>query len=106
MMVRVYRLRDKGRRLPGVDVEANGGSVGNLEMRQRAPRRNWYMAQLMTQDGSYIIPVLDQAHVIGVMADGMLIAGTEVIPRNDHLKSRVEGYRQSWWCVPVGDRHA
>ena len=106
MMVRVYRLRDKGQRLPGTDVQAHGGSVGNLEMRQRAPCRNWSMAQLMAPDGRYIIPVLNQAHVISVMAGGMSIAGTEVIPRNDHLKSRTEGYRPTWWCVPVGDRHA
>jgi hypothetical protein len=57
---------------------------------------------LLRDDGeSYIIPVLDRAHIRKIRG-GILISGIEIVPRGRGMKNiRSDNYPQTWWCRPV-----
>ena len=58
-------------------------------------------AELIT-DGPSVIPPLQYAWVMKVSKAGIAITGTEYIARRPAAKSRVDSYRQTWWCkVPI-----
>jgi hypothetical protein len=60
-------------------------------------------AQLLAEDGAtYVLPVLDQARLVKIEKDGLLLSGMEVIPVGRGAKSQQSvDYPQSWYCVPL-----
>jgi hypothetical protein len=99
----VYRLRHKGEKLDRERVRASRPDYGNVvvenrfyEPRSRYPRQ-WARC-LGTEGGAYVVPVMDDVRV-RVTATGMLIRGTECIPRGDSYKAKSDDYPQTWYCV-------
>lgn len=102
MKVNVYRLRERGKRLPGDQVKERGPVLGELVYRPRLYRTTIMLASLVADDmETYLIPPMDQAVLLQVNERGMLIGGTEVITRRMTHKARSDSFRQAWWVVPV-----
>ncbi|APW37140.1 hypothetical protein RD110_07970 [Rhodoferax koreense] len=101
MKLQVYRLREKGRRLPGGEVERRGPEVGEF-MYERNNMRGRTFKALLVRPGDmknfHVIPLLDEAVILKVDSQGMLIAGREFVS-NGVRKHQNNEYRQSWWCV-------
>ena len=48
------------------------------------------------------MPMLDQARLLRIRGNGLLIGGVEVIPLSRGSKNiKTARYQQTWWCVPV-----
>lgn len=106
MKMRVFRLRERGERLPGEEVERRGPAEGELLFRQRVLRSRIFKAMLVRPrdlENFYVVPLLDRAVIVHINADGMLISGVEVIVTGVR-KHQTHEYRQSWWCVAPGSR--
>ena len=100
----VFRLRHKGQKLPK-QVVPHHRATGELRYYTRQwdvrPRFRIMAAQLLLGE-RYVIPILDEACVRELRRDGgLLISGWEVIPRRHGLKSNVDRYPQTWWCMPA-----
>ena len=54
------------------------------------------------ETGRYLLPAID-AVTITIKPRGLLLAGTEMIPRRAGRKAAYDTYAQMWWCVPVFD---
>lgn len=98
MQVTVYRTRQRGIRLAAPAV----GVHGHLQLglwRMRATRQ--LAARLTSEhEGSMLlIPELLPARVERITRTGIVIAGTEVIPRRASAKSSADRYPQTWWCL-------
>ena len=55
-------------------------------------------ADVMGCDRQPAVPSLIDAVVVRITAEGMVVMGTEVVPRNASSKANVEYYPQTWWC--------
>lgn len=44
------------------------------------------------------VPFILNAMVIKISAGGIVLTGTEVVPRSSSPKANVEYYKQTWWC--------
>ena len=97
--MQVYRLFEKGLRLPRERVFGLGAVQGELILKTRPiwPRQAVWIAQLMRADQSYLLPVLDDARVVSVTRRGLLIEGREIIPPRG-AKGFDTRYAQAWWC--------
>lgn len=99
----VYRLRNRGDKLPP-DAIKQGSSRGYLRMHARLRRPGWpsvMLATLCTADYDYVIPCLDAARVLKIERGGILVTGTEVIPRGRSAKRlTADRFPQAWWCIP------
>lgn len=98
MQVTVFRTRQRGIRLavPAVGVR------GHLQLglwRVRATRQ--LAAKLTSGPDSMtlLLPELLPARVERITRNGIVIAGTEVIPRRASTKSGADRYVQTWWCL-------
>lgn len=106
ILYEVFRTRFEGGKLPSAEAVRHTRAVGNLVYMERvpgpAPARGIWAAMLLRDDGeTYIIPVLDRAHVRKIHG-GILISGIEIIPRGRGMKNiKSDDYPQTWWCRPV-----
>lgn len=55
-------------------------------------------ADVIGRDRQPAVPSLIDALVVRITAEGMVVMGTEVVPRNSSSKANVEYYPQTWWC--------
>ena len=55
-------------------------------------------ADVMGRDRQPAVPSLIDAVVVRITAEGMVVMGTEMVPRNSSSKANVEYYQQTWWC--------
>ncbi|MDM0086738.1 MULTISPECIES: hypothetical protein [unclassified Variovorax] len=105
----VYRIRRGGEPLHPDDIRLLR-VTGELRYGIRLLRGQYKImkAQLLAADGAtYVIPVLDQARLLKIEKDGILITGTEIIPTSRGIKNiKSNDYPQTWWCVPIHlDKH-
>lgn len=108
MRMWVYRLRERGQRLPGEEVEQRGPAEGDLLFKQRVLRSRIFKAMLVRprdMENFYVVPLLDQAVIVHIDANGMLISGTEMVVTGPRKHQAFE-YRQSWWCIPPGSKES
>jgi hypothetical protein len=85
ILYEVFRTRFEGGKLPSAEAVKHTRAVGDLVYTERVPGpqpgRGTWCAMLLRDDGeSYIIPVLDRAHIRKIRG-GILISGVEVVPR-------------------------
>jgi len=101
----VYQIRWQGQKREREMIRANR-SLGDLRLDYRVwdprPTGRIMVASLLMPDGeTYVLPVLDRARVIKIHRNGLLITGTEVIPRGIGIKNvKADRYPQTWWCIP------
>jgi hypothetical protein len=97
MYATVYCTRSKGVRLPTPSRPQAGQLV--FDLRSEGTTKN--LAARLLADGSdaLVLPELLNARVIKITANGIVITGQEVIPRRTSTKSRVDFWRQTWWCL-------
>lgn len=106
ILYEVFRTRFEGCKLPSKEAVKHTRVIGDLVYTERVPGpqpgRGIWAAMLLRDDGeSYIIPVLDRAQIRKIRG-GILISGTEVIPRGRSMKNiPSDRYPQTWWCRPV-----
>ena len=105
MLVTVFRTRQRGIRLG----EPAAGVQGELEVglwRLRFGRE--LAAKLMSPEdpGTMLLPELLSARVQRITHSGIVIVGTEIVPRRDSRKSSADRYPQGWWCLVHKERTA
>jgi hypothetical protein len=103
MRMLVYRLRERGQRLPGDEVERRGPAEGELLFKQRILKSRTFKAMLVRprdMENFYVVPLLDRAVIVEIKAEGMMISGAEMVVTGPR-KHQANEYRQSWWCVPA-----
>lgn len=95
----MYRTRQRGIRLPA-PAEGVPGHLHLALWRVRHARE--LCARLTTEHDSLVLllPELLPARVERITRQGIVIAGTEVIPRRaGSKKSGADRYPQTWWCL-------
>ena len=96
MLCKVYFANQKGRPRPKDEVRRSV-QIGALSVRLMSR----YAAVLSSPDtGRYLLPALD-AVTVEIKPRGVLLTGTEMIPRRQTMKTAYDMYAQVWWCVPV-----
>lgn len=97
MHAAVYRLRERGVRLPKPKDPVSGElrlqphHVGSDDPRA-------LLAEVVVDTGRIALPPLHGATVRRVTKGGMVIRGMEILSRGGP-KGRVERFRQTWWCL-------
>ncbi len=82
---------------------ARGELALRLRLEGRGSRAAVYLASLMADDCSYVIPALDDARLVELRGRWFRLAGTEVIPLGRSMKRiPTTRYRQEWWCRVEG----
>jgi len=102
MHAAVYRLREHGIRLP----RAKEPVAGELRLHPHQVGTNdpqALLAELMLENGGVALPPLHGAVVRNITKGGMVILGTEILSRGGS-KSRVQSYRQTWWCLVLTEQ--
>ncbi len=97
MYAAVYRLRERGVRLP----KPKDPVSGQLRLQPHQVGTNdphALLAELVGDGGRIAVPQLHGAIVRRVTSGGMVIRGTEILSRGGS-KGRVEKFRQTWWCL-------
>jgi hypothetical protein len=97
MYAAVYRLRERGVRLP----KPKDPISGELRMHTHKVGSNdpsALLAELVVDTGRVALPPLHGATVRRVTKGGMVIRGMEMLSRGGP-KGRVERFRQTWWCL-------
>jgi hypothetical protein len=96
MQAAVYRLRERGVRLPRPKEPVQGNLVlGPVDRGDQLMIK----AQIL-DDGKDLLPPLLQARVTRVTRNGMVIKGVELssrVPRS--IKAKVTSYPQTWWIL-------
>ena len=97
MYAAVYRLRERGVRLPKPkDPVAGELRLSTHQVGTNDPQA--LLAELVGDSGGIALPPLHGAMVRRVTKGGMVIRGTEIASRGGP-KGRVEKFRQTWWCL-------
>jgi hypothetical protein len=52
-----------------------------------------------SSDTMLALPELHWAHVDRITTSGIIISGSEIVPRRTNNKANVDYYRQTWWCL-------
>ncbi|XXQ53902.1 hypothetical protein ACA040_002584 [Xenophilus aerolatus] len=96
MLCKVYSANRKG--VPrSRDEVRRAFQIGELRLRLMSR----YGAVLShPETGRYLLPALD-AVTITIKARGVLLDGTEMIPRRAGRKAAYDMYAQMWWCMPI-----
>jgi hypothetical protein len=58
-------------------------------------------AQLLSDQGALLLPTLNGAQVRRITESGIVITGTEVIPRRSGAKASADFWPQTWWCLII-----
>ena len=97
MYAAVYRLRERGIRLP----KPKDAVSGELRLRPHRVGTNdpqALLAELLLDSVALALPPLHKAIVRRVTAGGIVIRGQEIHSRGGS-KGRVQSYLQTWWCL-------
>lgn len=98
MYATVYRTRAHGVRLP----RPSGPVAGRLVLEKY---RDGYMqprlvAKLTVEmSNALVLPELHEARVLKITAHGIVVTGSELIPRRTTRKSSTDRFQQTWWCL-------
>ena len=92
MLCTIYRLRDRGRKLPAYEIKPTG--VVALLAFGPHPIHPYARVSMLNPATSVSIGNLDIAVVKRIDARGIMVSGHESRP------SEVPTY-QTWWCVPI-----
>jgi hypothetical protein len=96
MQASVYRLRDRGIKLPRLSSPQSGDV--QLAKIDRGDLR-YLQARLLDGDRD-VLPPLHKAVITRVSSNGMVIHGEEMASRKpSSIKTRVSSYRQTWWAL-------
>jgi hypothetical protein len=97
MQASVYRLRQRGVKMPRPQQFVSGRLLmtQGLDSANRATLR----AQLVSDQGALLLPTLNGAQVRRITENGIVIIGTEVIPRRNGAKASADFWPQTWWCM-------
>jgi hypothetical protein len=96
MYATVYRTRSKGVRLPA----PSRPEAGRLTLESRKDGDASHLAACLLSDGDkLVLPELLHARVRRISANGIVIAGQEVVPRRTNNKSNADFWPQTWWCL-------
>lgn len=97
MYAAVYRLRERGVRLPKPKDPVSGQlCLRPHQVGTDDPQA--LLAELLGDGSRIVLPPLHGALVRRVTAGGMVIRGIEILSRGGP-KGRVEKFRQTWWCL-------
>jgi hypothetical protein len=95
-LVSVYRIRERGLKLPRPKHPAQGHLlVGVDEISYRTKLR----ARLVDEKGTEVLPALLDAQLVKVTGNGIVLRGIEVIARRMTRKSATDHYMQTWWVM-------
>jgi hypothetical protein len=96
MQASVYRLRDRGIKLP----RPSSPQSGDVQL-AKIDRRDLRYLQARLLDGDLdVLPPLHKAVITRVSNNGMVIHGEEMASRKpSSTKTRVSSYRQTWWAL-------
>jgi hypothetical protein len=97
MFATVYRTRIKGVRLPVPGRPVAG--LLTLEARKDGTNAQHLAARLVSDADKLVLPELLHARVRRISANGIVIAGQEVVPRRGNNKSSADFFPQTWWCL-------
>lgn len=97
MQASVYRLRERGVKLPRPQQFVAGQLL--LTKGLDSANRLTLKAQLLDGNGGLALPSLEGAAVRRITANGIVITGTEIIARRHGSKSSSDFWRQTWWCM-------
>lgn len=96
MRTAIYRLRDRGIRLPRPTEPREGNLV--LAMSERGNRK-LLKAQLM-DNGRDLLPPLLKAQVTKITQYGLVLKGVEMTSRvPGSIKANVSTHAQTWWAL-------
>lgn len=96
MRAAIYRLRDRGIRLPRPTEPREGNLV--MVVSERGDRR-FLKAQLM-ENGNDLLPPLLKAQVTRITRNGMVLKGMEMTSRvPGSIKANVSTHPQTWWAL-------
>lgn len=56
-------------------------------------------ADLLGTEGQGLLPLLYHVRVGRVQGMWLSVTGTEHVPRSSGSKSKMDHYRQTWWCL-------
>jgi hypothetical protein len=96
MQATVCRLRQRGIRLPRPLYAVPGNLL--LTKGVGTDGRPTLKAQLVEGE-RLALPSLERAAVRRVTANGIVIAGTEIVARRNSNKSSADHWPQTWWCL-------
>jgi len=102
MHAAVYRLRERGIRLPRPKEPV----AGELRLHPHQVGTNdpqALLAELLLDGGGVALPPLHGAVVRNITQGGMVIRGTEILSRSGS-KARVQSFRQTWWCLVLTEQ--
>lgn len=98
MFYEVQRLYNRGTKLRSPEL-AVPGELTLHKWRDGSNRGAMRLrADVMGRDRQPAVPSLIDAVVVRITAEGMVVMGTEMVPRNASSKANVEYYPQTWWC--------
>jgi hypothetical protein len=97
MQASVYRLRQRGLKLPRPQQAVSGNLL--LTKSADAANRPTLKAQLLDAQGVLAMPALTGAAVRRITANGIVIIGTEIIARRHGVKASADCWPQTWWCM-------
>jgi hypothetical protein len=103
----VHRIRQQGQKRPREEIRGDrstGELVYDVRLWDERARFRVMRAALLGCNGEdYVLPVLDHARVVRLHGPGILITGSELIPRGrSSIKNiKVDRYPQTWWCIPT-----
>jgi hypothetical protein len=97
MQASVYRLRERGVKLPRPQQFVAGQLL--LIKGLDSANRPTFKAQLLDGNGALALPSLEGAKVRRITANGIVISGTEIVPRRRGVKAAADFWPQTWWCM-------
>jgi len=98
LQANVYRLRQRGLNLPR-PLQAVPGNL-LLTKGMGSDGRETYKAQLLgDSSGALALPTLERATVRRISGNGIVITGTEIVPRRHGAKASSDVWPQTWWCL-------
>ena len=97
MQASVYRLRNRGVKLPRPQQFVTGQLL--LTKSLDSSNRPTLKAQLLDDKGGLALPSLEGASVRRITANGIVISGTEIIARRGGVKASADFWKQTWWCL-------
>lgn len=96
MRAAIYRLRERGIRLPRPKEPREGNLV--MAISERGDKAH-LKAQLL-ENGQDLLPPLLQARVTRITRNGLVLKGielTSLLPKS--IKARVASHPQTWWVL-------
>jgi hypothetical protein len=96
MQASVYRLRERGVKLPRPAVRGRAAPADQGAGLRESPD---FQGSAARRKGALALPSLEGAKVRRITANGIVISGTEIVPRRRGVKAAADFWPQTWWCI-------